>query len=129
MGTHGLLRLFSPPSINRTLRFLSRAASRPATTQPQEPPIGKWLISVHVLPLVLILPPATIISTSSGIVMMGGGVQRCVWEDSICRVVLVGCLRQVARYDRSIIYETLKGGEAPPSAIWICGEMGTSHKL
>ena len=39
MGTHGLLRLFSPPSINRTLRFLSRAASRPATTHPQEPPV------------------------------------------------------------------------------------------
>ena len=39
MGTHGLLRLFSPPSINKTLRFLSRAASRPATTHPQEPPI------------------------------------------------------------------------------------------
>ena len=39
MGTHGLLRLFSPPSIKRTLRFLSRAASRPATTHPQEPPV------------------------------------------------------------------------------------------
>lgn len=39
MGTHGLLRLFSPPSISKTLRFLSRAASRPATTQPQEPPV------------------------------------------------------------------------------------------
>ena len=39
MGTHGLLRLFSPPSINKTLRFLSRAASRPATTHPQEPPV------------------------------------------------------------------------------------------
>ena len=38
MGTHGLLRLFSPPSISNTLRFLSRAASRPATTHPQEPP-------------------------------------------------------------------------------------------
>ena len=39
MGTHGLLRLFSPPSISKTLRFLSKAASRPATTHPAEPPV------------------------------------------------------------------------------------------
>jgi len=37
-GTHGLLRLFSPPSTKRTVRFLSRAANRPATTHPAEPP-------------------------------------------------------------------------------------------
>lgn len=76
MGTHGLLRLFSPPSIKRTLRFLSRAASRPATTHPQEP------------------PPATIMSTSSGIVMMTDDVQRCLGKGTMGGLVLVGCLEK-----------------------------------
>ena len=33
------------------------------------------------------------------------------------------------RSERSIIYGTLGRGEAPPSAIWICGGMSTLHKL
>ena len=53
--THqGLLRLSSPASINNTCRWWSKLASRPATTQPALP------------------PPQTMISTSSGIVILIG---------------------------------------------------------
>lgn len=37
-GTHSWLRLLSPPSTSNTVRFLSSAASLPATTHPAEPP-------------------------------------------------------------------------------------------
>ena len=49
---HGLLILSSPASINKTWRLWSRLASLPAGTQPELP------------------PPQTMISTSSGTVML-----------------------------------------------------------
>ena len=48
------------------------------------------------------------------------------------RFVLVGYSGKGAGFEtseRSIIYDTLGRGEAPPSAVWICGEMSTLHKL
>lgn len=96
MGTHGLLRLFSPPSINKILRFLSRAASRPATTHPQEPPVEAFSL-FHVLPLTaLVLPPATIMSTSSGIVMMGDGPQRILQKGPRDGIFLLSCQKTEA---------------------------------
>lgn len=52
---HGLFKLSSPASINRTERLWSRLAKRPAGTQPALP------------------PPQMMMSTSSGMVMVLGG--------------------------------------------------------
>ena len=128
MGTHGLFRLFSPPSISKTLRFLSRAANRPATTHPAEPPVE--IVSPRsCVPLAtLFSPPATIISTSSGIVMIGGYTQRCLWTTCIDWVVLIGFSENAVSPGESMIYGKIDN-ETPPSATWICGEMSTLHEL
>jgi len=66
---HGLFKLFSPPSITSTDKLWSRFANRPATTQLRSVnESAEWICSVYTNPQDP--PPTTMISTSSGIVMV-----------------------------------------------------------